>query len=91
MRQLVLAHTISPHVPSTVQLLLAQPPFGTQHQGAFHSACASLIGSAVGSAEYEPVLRVIADSLTKIASILLLGVRVGWIFFPTANTEHDPS
>lgn len=77
MRQLVLAHTVSPHVPSTVQLLLAQPTFGAQYQGIFHSACTSLIGSAVGSAEYEPVLRVIANSLTKIANILLLGVRVG--------------
>jgi len=91
MRQLVLAHTISPHVPSTVQLLLAQPSFGAQHQGVFHSACASLIGSAVGSAEHEPALRVIANSLTKIASLLLLGVQVGWILFPTPNTEHDPS
>ena len=76
MRQLVLAHAMSPHAPSTVQLLLAQPPLGADHQDAFHSACTSLIGVAIGSAEYELVVRMVANSLAQIANILLLNVRV---------------
>jgi len=76
MRQSVLAHTPSPDAPSTVQQLFAQPPFDVKHQGIFHSACASLIGATVGSAEFEPVVRVVADSLTQIANILLHDVRV---------------
>jgi hypothetical protein len=76
MRQSVLAHTSSPDAPSTVQLLLAQPPFDVNHQATFHSACAALIGATVGSTEYEPVVRVVADSLAQIANILLHDIRV---------------
>jgi hypothetical protein len=76
MRQLVLAHATSPHAPTTIQLLLAQPPLGANHTGAFHTACTSLIGVTVGSAEYEPVVRIVANSLAQIANILLLDVRL---------------
>ena len=75
MRQLVLAHTTSPHAPSTIQLLLAQHPLSANHTDTFHSACTSLIG-VIGSAEYEPVVRIVANSLSQIANIMLLDVRV---------------
>jgi hypothetical protein len=76
MRQLVLAHATSPHAPSTIQLLLAQPPLGANHTGTFYSACTSLMGVVVGSAEYEPVVRIVANSLAQIVNIMLLEVRV---------------
>lgn len=83
MRQLVLAHATSPHAPSTIQLLLAQPPLGANHTDTFHSACTSLISVVVGSAEYEPVVRVVANSLSQIANIMLLDVRVSRTSRPT--------
>ncbi|KAH9985577.1 hypothetical protein BJV77DRAFT_1031962 [Russula vinacea] len=76
MRKLVLAHATSPHAPSTIQLLLAQPPLGANHTSVFHAACTSLIGAVVGSAGYEPVVRIVANSLAQIANILLLDVRL---------------
>lgn len=76
MRQLVLAHATSPRAPSTIQLLLAQLPLGADHTGTFHSACTSLISVVVGSAEYEPVVRVVASSLAQITNIMLLDIRV---------------
>lgn len=81
MRQLVLAHATSPRAPSTVQLLLAQPPLSANHTDTFHSACTSLIGVVVGSAEYEPVVRIVANSLSQIANIMLLDVRVSYISY----------
>ncbi|KAH9977475.1 hypothetical protein BJV74DRAFT_888454 [Russula compacta] len=84
MRQLVLAHAMSSHAPSTVQLLLAQPPLGADHQAAFHSACTSLMGAAIGSTEYEFVVRMVANSFAQIANILLLNVRLKPLI-PTLN------
>ena len=76
MRQLVLAHAMSPRVPSTIQLLLTQPPLGADHTGTFNSACTSLISAVVSSAEYEPVVRVVANSLAQITNTMLLDIRV---------------
>lgn len=76
MRQMVLGHATSLRAPSTIQLLLAQPPLGTDHTDTFHSACTSLISVVVGSTEYEPVVRVVANSLAQITNIMLLDTRV---------------
>ncbi|KAI9511042.1 hypothetical protein F5148DRAFT_436759 [Russula earlei] len=76
MRQLLLAHATSPQAPSTIQLLLAQPPLAADHDGAFHSACASLIGVAVGSAAYQAATRIVASSLAQIVSMLLPEARL---------------
>ena len=89
MRQLVFAHAASPRVPSTIQLLLAQPPLGADHAGTFHSACTSLISVVVGSAEYEPVVRVVANSLAQITNIVLLDLRVSQTSHPTSSTEQQ--
>ncbi len=76
MRQLVLAHATSPHAPSTIQLLLAQPPLAADHTGTHHSACTSLISAVVGSAEYGPLVRVVGNSLAQITNVMVLDVRV---------------
>ena len=89
MRKLVLAHATSPHAPSTIQLLLAQPPLGANHTSVFHTACTSLIGAVAGSAGYEPVVSIVANSLAQIANILLLEDRVSStsrILLPILNT-----
>jgi hypothetical protein len=90
-RQLILAHATSPRTPSTIQLLLAQPPLGADHAGTFHSACSSLISVVVGSAEYDPVVRVVANSLAQITNIMLLDTRVSKTFCSTSNTERNSS
>jgi hypothetical protein len=94
MRKLVLAHATSSHAPSTIQLLLAQPPLGAKHTSAFHTACTSLIGAVAGSAGYEPVVSIVANSLAQIANILLLDERVSsssLILLPILNTGHNTS
>ena len=75
-RQLLLAHAASPQAPSTIQVLLSQLHFDAYRDTTFHSACTSLIGVTVGSVEYEPLVRTVANSLSQIASILLLDLRV---------------
>ncbi|KAH9963738.1 hypothetical protein BC827DRAFT_85693 [Russula dissimulans] len=76
MRQLLLAHAATPQAPSTIQVLLSQSHLDPYHGSTFHSACTSLIGATVGSVEYEPVVRTVANSLKQIASILLLDLRL---------------
>ena len=77
MRQLVLAHSMSPTAPSTIQLLLTQPLFDTNHATTFPMACTSLMDAVAASAGcYEPIARVVVDSLAQIVNILLISVRV---------------
>jgi hypothetical protein len=79
MRQLVLPHPMSPTAPSTIQLLLTQPPFDTNHAKAFYLAVTSLMDAVAASTDsYDPIARVIVDSLVNI----LPGVRVsgGFLF-----------
>ena len=77
MRQLVLAHSMSPTAQSTIQLLLTQPPFDANHATTFSLACTSLMDAVAASAgSYDPIARVVVDSLAQIVNILLIGVRV---------------
>ncbi|KAH9037060.1 hypothetical protein EDB85DRAFT_1861707 [Lactarius pseudohatsudake] len=77
MRQLVLAHSMSPTAPSTIQLLLSQPPFDANHATTFTLACTSLIDAVAASAgSYDPIARVVVDSLAQIVNTLLISVRL---------------
>lgn len=77
MRQLVLAHSMSPIAPSTIQFLLTQPPFDAKHATTFPLACTSLIDAVAASAGgYDPIARVVVDSLAQIVNTLLISVRL---------------
>ncbi|KAI9442751.1 hypothetical protein H4582DRAFT_2073336 [Lactarius indigo] len=77
MRQLVLAHSMSPTAPSTIQLLLSQPPFDANHAVTFTLACTSLMDAVAASAgSYDPIARVVVDSLAQIVNTLLISVRL---------------
>ncbi|KAI9453156.1 hypothetical protein BJY52DRAFT_1189808 [Lactarius psammicola] len=77
MRQLVLAHSMSPTAPSTIQLLLTQPPFEANHATTFPLACTSLMDAVAASAgSYDPIARVVVDSLAQIVNTLLISVRL---------------
>ena len=89
MRQLVLAHSMSPTAPSTIQLLLTQPQFDANHATTFPLACTSLLDAVAASAgSYDPIARVVVDSLVQIVNTLLISVRVSQRFFSPPLCDH---
>ncbi|KAN0127716.1 hypothetical protein V8E53_014493 [Lactarius tabidus] len=67
---------MSPTAPSKIQFMLTQPPFDVNHATAFYLAFTFLMDAVAASAgSYDPIARVIVDSLAQIVNILL-GVRL---------------
>ena len=91
MRQLVLAHSMSPTAPSTIQLLLTQSQFDANHATTFPLACTSLMDAVAASAgSYDPIARVVVDSLAQIVYTLLISVRVSSPLISATIAQASP-